>query len=397
MRAIESPTTRTWTGASNKTYAWNNTTYWNPKGIPGPNDDLIIPQGTCVVSNYLKVASITLSGNGSLRIANTASPRLEEAVLHVDNDISLSNTASLIVAPQNLTRHGVLTVGKNLTLRDTSSVRVSAGPLDDSQFTLANGAGFINVAEKIHLKDQSSLYPQSEYYTGGSVIIRAKAIEVDVGAQINAVGFGYRLVAGRDPMTLAPGAGFSYTTGGGYGGYGFAHDATYGNPYGFENSPVHPGSPRGNYKIGGNYGGGLIRIHAENIVLSGTLTASSADTTTSSGGGIWATASRKLAVSETAQLLVKGGTKVTGVGKEGGGGRIALGQKLSETQLASLAATGQVPENEGANKYDADKFLKKYPGVTIDVSPGDPWNAAEGYGTFTFLDATQGATLITIR
>ncbi len=161
---------------------------------------------------------------------------------------------------------------------------------------------------------------------------------------------------------------------------------------------MHPGGPRGDYNINDyGKGGGLVRIHTGLFILEGTITASSEDTSSSSGGGIWITASRKMTIAPSAKLLAKGGSKVTTVGREGGGGRIALGLKLTDNQLVSLAATGELPEHEPAKIYESEEFLERFPGVAIDVSPGDPWDAPEGFGTFRFLDSTKNGTVLLLR
>ena len=47
-------------------------------------------------------------------------------MLVVNSDLTMTNTASLIVAPQNYYRHGRLTVGGSLSLLGDNKLTVSA-------------------------------------------------------------------------------------------------------------------------------------------------------------------------------------------------------------------------------------------------------------------------------
>ena len=138
------------------------------------------------------------------------------------------------------------------------------------------------------------------------------------------LGNGFQRTSGRDPITLGPGCGVGHTTAAGYGGFGSGHNGTYGKTYGLVLTPIHPGSPSGDYQ-GGHPGGGLIRIHAAGKVeIAGRLDASARESDTSessaSGGGIWVTAGGRMTVLPGAVLKARGGYRCTGAGGPGGGG-----------------------------------------------------------------------------
>ena len=82
-----------------------------------------------------------------------------------------------------------------------------------NSFTVANGGAWET--------GTSVVYPISEGYTGGSVVFDvAGAFELGANAKFDATAAGFRRYDGRSPVTYAPGFGYSYTIGAGYGGYG---------------------------------------------------------------------------------------------------------------------------------------------------------------------------------
>ena len=94
-------------------------------------------------------------------------------------------------------------------------------------------------------------------------------------------------------------------------------------------------------------------------------------------------------------LSVRGGWKCTQYGKHGGGGRIAIGIRLSDAQVASLARTGGM---EGLARFDKTvDWLAAHPRVAIDLSDGEGTATGEHAGTFRVLDALSRATMLILR
>ncbi len=407
VRALAEPTTRTWNVTNAKTVKeWTDPTAWVPNGIPGTNDHIVIKgKGTMLASNYFECASLTLSESAAFKVANTASPLLEEAVLVVHGDLSMTNTAALLVAPRNYYRHGRLEVGGDINLDGANTLTVSAGPTNEVEFTHATGAGFVDIAGNLAVRGTSSIIPNCEPYTGGSVVFRVGGVLlVTTNAAFKANLNGFARVAGRIPVTHAPGWGYSYTIGAGYGGYGLVgqglSNVTYGRTYGFEYAPIHPGSPCGDYN-NNSHGGGAIRIHvAGKATIAGRLDASARDNditpSSASGGGLWLTTGGKLTVEPGAIIKARGGYKITGVGLAGGGGRIALGDYMSADMVAELAQTGAIAGWDMARRDKSALFLAEHPDVTVDVKGGE--NQVGVYeGTFRVLSGKTAGTLLILR
>ena len=397
VREIQAATARAWKGGTKE---WAVASNWEPAGLPGIRDAITVASGVCLVSNYFECASLSLSGSAAFRVANTASSLLEESMLVVNGDLKMTNTASLVVAPNNRYRHGRLHVAGNLTLDDANTLTVSAGPTNDTLFTYANGSGFVKVGGNFAIRGTSTVIPNSEKYTGGTVVFNVDGnLLLTTNASFKAVGNGFGRVAGAVPVTLGPGWGYSYTKGGGYGGFGVGYDATYGRTYGFPFAPIHPGSPAGSYTD--SPGGGLIRIHVgKSATIAGTLDArpkaKDSDASSASGGGIWVTAGRRLLIEPGAVLTARGGKRCTGVGAPGGGGRVALGRGLSPAMVDELSRTGGIMAWKDVTRRDISAvFLDTHPD-TVKVDSGED-NGGVYKGTFRFLDGRNNGACLIVR
>ena len=420
FRVREEPMPRTWVGG-NKRF-WLDPQGWKPAGnIPGLHDDVVITNGFCFASNYVEVASLTLGGNARLRIASTVEP------VNIDSDIflhdksyyeSLLGEAALVVHDKlSVTDHGQLGVGAigqryrsrvsvegDLALSGEAVMLVAGGELG-GDFTHATGSGSVDVSGELAVEGTSAFHVVSEGYTGGSVVFHVGRFHLAPEATIYADGYGYQHFTDRNPVALAPGYGISYHIGASHGGEG--NNCAF-PVYDFPNSPVEPGSPNGAYQPPYR-GGGVIRIHS-----SGTIHAEGAFLADGypkswfggpSGGSIWLTANH-LHIAPTAEFRVKGGPAYNNYRSQGGGGRIALGLCLSPEQIKSLSETGECPANGSLRILDLPAFLQRYPGVTVDLSPGDiladhnvrrPYTEEKAFGTFRFLDATQPAMMLMLR
>ncbi len=400
------PATFIWNGSDGD---WTTATNWNVGRVPTSGDSVVIPSGTCAVTNWVYVASIALSGTGRLNIGCAAKDRVDEVGGVITGDITLSDTSRLDVALPNGKRRGYLEIGGNLTLSDSAELHVAAGPADGLAYTFAKGCGFVTVGGTFAINDAATFVPCCDQYTGGGVVTTADRFTLAADASVEAVSLGYAWFADRNPNSYALGSptgtkGANGWYGASYGGQGDTYGGGTGirgnggiEPYGFANAPVHPGSHKYNDQQKDNdprAGGGNVRIHAARVALAGKIDVTTEDVVTSgapSGGGIWITAAQRLSVASTTQLLAKGGDSPKFGNANGGGGRIAFGLRLTDEEVAVLAATGELPAGSETAVGGEAEFLADYPETTISLDGGKANNDPEDQplevcrGTFRFL------------
>ena len=400
------PGTFVWIGGDGD---WADGANWDVGRVPTSGDAVVISSGTCSVSNWVCVGSIALSGTGRLNIGMDAKDGVDEVGGVIAGDIALSDSSRLDVALPNGNRRGRLKIGGDLTLTGSAQLHVAAGPVDGRDFTLAKGCGFVTVGGTFAINGAAKFVPCCDQYTGGGVVTTAEKFALAADASIEAVSLGYAWFADRDPTSCALGSptgakGTSGWYGASYGGQGDTYGGGSGirgnggvEPYGFANAPVHPGSHKYNDQQKNNdptAGGGNVRIHAARVALAGTIDVTTEAVRTSgapSGGGIWITASKRLDVGPTTQLLAKGGNSAQKFGNgNGGGGRIAFGLRLAEEEVSVLAATGELPSGSKAVVGDEEEFLADYPGTTVSLEGGQAANEPDEplevcRGTFRFL------------
>ena len=148
-----------------------------------------------------------------------------------------------------------------------------------------------------------------------------------------------------------------------------------------------------------------MRIHAGRVELAGKIDVSTekvASLGAPSGGGIWITSEGKLSVEPTTQFLAKGGNSATDFGNgNGGGGRIALGQRLPAVKVAELAEDGELPV--GCSVFELDDFLEVFPEVTVSLEGGHADNKPEDppmegcCGTFRYIIGPAPATVLMFK
>ena len=390
LRLAEAPTVRTWNG----TGVWTDPSVWTPKGnIPGPGDDVVIAGGSCSVSNYLAAKSLAVTG-GKLQVGAQGDVNAELAVA---GDVTLSGGATALGRVKTMTGHAALSAGGDLRLSNAATLTVCGGSIEGN-FTFASGASSVTVGGTFALGGTSVLYLESDYLTGGSVKTVAKAFELGTTAKVNASERGWRWIDGDTPPD-APGIGFSYNVAGSYGGVGGGNSA--GSAYGQKLAPIHPGSPNGNYSNGYKPAGGLVRIHARTMRVDGSVLA---DANTSqgyggaSGGGIWLTAD-SFAFGAAAKLSARGGGCSSAYGSNGGGGRIAVGWKLSDERLAALAETGTFVGLKTKRIGDRAAFCTTFnlPEEAVDVSSPRVGSQADHPGTFVFLNGRQPGLMLIVK
>ena len=171
-------------------------------------------------------------------------------------------------------------------------------------------------------------------------------------------------------------------------------------------APIHPGAANGNYQSNANYvsrGGGLVRIHAGEMSIAGQVLANAGSPGYTvnlfggaAGGGIWLTANA-FDFAATAVLSVKGGDTKYYSDSVGGGGRIAIGEGLLDSHIATLAATGECPglrkSATRTNEKSLAKFSSQHPGVIIIIESGDDkyGSTSDGNkGSFEFYTPSGG-------
>ena len=439
FRLAEAPTVRTWVGGKNQQHEWLNTNYWSPSNIPGLNDDVIIATGTVDVSNRIDVASLTVCGDARVRIGGVAKTHnqpylvcitdirarddeyqlksysetfLEEVGLVVGGDLVITNQGQISVGALNLPYSATVLVGGDMRLGDTAKVAIFATATND-MCTIATGTSWLTVSGTLSVEGTAHLYARCEQFTGAGVILRPNILRVAEGATLDARGAGFSWSGTRTPASDAPlssHGGGGHNTAGGYGGRGsgsgYGLDETWGLTYGNEYAPTLPGT-FGSFYSESYTGGGVLRIHANHATIAGTLNASAYDSAHYSGGaggGIWLTVSKTLDVAATAAFIAHGGIPSHPGGGIGGGGRIAIGVRLTEEQIAQLAASGTF---ENLAKRDATvEWRAANPLVTIDLAPGKKYDGSnppseadrpELYGTFRYLAIPPSGFVIYVR
>ena len=364
VRPAAEPTTRTWNG----TGVWTDAAKWSPAGnIPGPGDTVVIASGTCAVSNRLAAAALTVASGATLKVGAAGEVNGE---LAVSGDAALDGGKAYFGYDRTMPGHVRLSVGGDLTLNGAAELHVYGGPVEGG-FTFASGCSFVEVGGDLALNGTSVLAPYSDYLTGGSVKMTVGRLLVAAGAKVDASEKGFMWLDLTTPPTppAAPGIGFTFTAGATHGGKG-AQSKT--EPYGFELSPVMPGSPNGCHNdayVNCKRAGGLVRIHAREMSIEGAITANGSTTVNfggDSGGGIWLTADA-FSFGADSVLSAKGGFS-NYTYSYGGGGRIALGCKMSDEQLAALAESGSWRTYRPRKRKDEAAFRELFGNETMSIN-----------------------------
>ena len=222
----------------------------------------------------------------------------------------------------------------------SAELHVAAGPIEGAEFTFAKGCGFVTVHGTFAINGAAKFVPCCDQYTGGGIVTTADRFTLAAEASVEAVSLGYAWFADR--VTLA----------------------------------------------------GKIDVTTEAVRTAGAP----------SGGGIWITATTRLNVRPTTQLLAKGGNSAQKFGNgNGGGGRIAFGVWLTEEEVLMLAATGELPSGSKTVVGGEEEFLADYPGTTISIEGGQAANEPDEplevcCGSFRFLVGSKKShTVILLR
>ena len=398
--------------------AWTDAETWGGAGTPTLADDVSL--GGFTVTNALPVSlsakSLTLTGAAKLYLwgtgtSNTAqSPMaVEESgrgaafTLTVAEGVSLSGTSQMSLGGAEADFRPQLAVGGDLGLSGTASLAVYAGFVEGlDAASEQNTWGF--PASTNYYGDGALVSVGGDLTLGSGTWVHAFChcvygssprfdVAGDVSIAANA-GFNARERGWRAPN----GRGFFWTAnwsdghGGSHGGNGACQGSvkrTDGLAYGYAYAPFLPGSParrRGTITqfdaanlLGGQRGGGVIRIHARGAVsLDGTLDAGcglfDSGSGTAAGGSVWLTCA-SFTAGDAAAITVKGGNaKGSGTYGTGAGGRVAIMTNAPDDgQIADLYATGSCDSLLVVTTAVNDPA--QYPQPTlIDVSGGEPTN-----------------------
>lgn len=416
------------------TGVWSDPQNWDcgagvPGKVPTALDDVVLTNGTCVIDDSLDltVASLVVSNSAKLFIgcrgtsAQTADAIDTETTtpwaLRVTGAMSVVGTAQFAIGGRIGEAEAVLEAG-SLALSGSAAAAVYSGrrgPSDDPA-TFREGGAKVVVAGEMTLGGKSVLGLFCHPESGAPVVISAGTFTLGATAKVDADGNGFgRRAAYTAGGTWAPrffGPGYvlcGYTAnrnGASYGGEGggILSAGAESRVYGWAAAPFMPGSPAHNILTTDEryFGGGAVRIDARMLTINGTITACGADGKSStengggaSGGAIWLTGNR-IEIGSGAQLLAKGGNS-TGYEYScgGGGGRIAIGRKLTSDQIdrlyvGDLPVSVEVTPLSGLPEY-AGRFSVK--GGTAHQQ-ADRSGIAGTDGSAVFVNAKSGLVIM---
>ena len=374
-------------GSADKVYVgatdgdWDTASNWDPAGVPTVSDDVYIPAGKRVmVPLSANVHSLTVSNNAAVSVFGATSAYIASGTaassviasggsvggilgrmaadyttttqigLQSVGDVTLLGSGQLIVGGFAQACRTHVGVGGDLSLSGTAKMAVYAGPTNG--VSRAAGGGEVEVAGTATIGAGTTL--ELLCHIGKSGLSgRGSAVVLDFGDTV--VEAGGKIVSpvgssGYCEAACRPGAGSQYN-GAGHGGKGGKGGNTSVNvagakAYGNALAPLLPGS-YGREHV--SFGGGIVRLKTGALTLNGTISASATTTRTknwesggSSGGAVWITCD-SFSLGQSATLSADGCAGFNYNNKYcggGAGGRIALGVRLTDAQVASLEATG---------------------------------------------------------
>ncbi|HEX6642556.1 MAG TPA: Ig-like domain-containing protein, partial [Thermoanaerobaculia bacterium] len=216
---------------------------------------------------------------------------------------------------------------------------------------------------------------------------------LDLRGTIDISGQGYPGHTSYPGATL-PGNG----TGGSHMGIGGLWDGPLGSTYGSVYRPQELGAG-GEHPSDGRYGGGALRINANNFLISGLIRSngwSDGSGRGGAGGSIWVTTTK---ISGTGAIEANGGTNNF---SHGGGGAIAIEYSDATSNLPTLRArTGSGTGWQrfgGAGSIYVKGPQSTFGGLTVDNGGFDGQETQlPSLGSGTALSGTTGATLVTDR
>jgi len=404
FRVANAPTAVTWKGGDGD---WNDESNWQPANVPGRGDDVTVAAGTCRVDQCAFAGSLALSGAARMSATPVQSTTYRKNVMMaVTRDLTLDGAAGLCFGNTNAVANVYNTVAHDLSVGgDLSLAGASVLSLSGGRRTTAaeyrTGTARLTVGGNFSILGTAQYRPNSDGYYGGSV-------QATVGGRFT-LGAAARVDANRLGYGVgASGGGTGYgdlgKTAASHGGRGTtkasaeaAHvPATAAYDYAY--CPREPGQTSRHAGSGLVRGGGAVRIVANDMRIDGTLTAdggvrdgdpsSTAGGGASSGGTICLMARRDVRFGAAAVLSAKGASSATNpyLGASGGG-RVAVGERLTDAQYAALLASPAVLP--AGVVEDGTAYVAARPSFADAVAPGDAArDLAACWGSFTHLTGT---------
>jgi hypothetical protein len=292
---------------------WYTAANWNPDGVPGASDDVLIPAADVSVSASspaVQVRNLTI-GNG----VGAAGLRLSTGVVGALSVIVRTNSSLVFAGTQPV---------------NASALTVESGGLITHDGPLALSTAAVTIqAQTFDVQAGGSVSVSGKGFTGGAAV---------------ASGFGPGFGVGS--TNAADGAGHAQT-----GGIGGGSGNSGGTAYGSAQAPAQHGSGGGGALAPcyGGAGGGLIRIEASTWTLNGTVSADGTDGVSGclggggggSGGAVYASA---YYIVGAGTVSVRGGIGGNGTnfgGGGGSGGRTAVFVSgNNDSRITLLAASG---------------------------------------------------------
>ena len=284
-------------GAAAKAYVgeangdWSVAENWDPAGVPGAGDDVVIADMAVMLNGAATVASLTLEEGATLTVQ--AAPSASSALADLYANATVVNVA------------GALTVASGATLK-----------------------------------------PVCDPATGVAVFFKVGSFALEAGGRVNADDAGYAWQSGTAPSgatvsgsywTWAPDCSTGDANGASHGG-----KASSGNKktYGWKYAPHFAGSPSWwHYSDSHVPGGGVVAIWSSGAMsIAGVVSANAnrsgrkGSAITPSGGSVWL-AGGTVAVRADARVTANGSSSLKA---GGGGGRVSFAVGLSFAELASL-------------------------------------------------------------
>ena len=324
---------------------WGIAANWEPEQVPGAADDVVISKAKAKVYAPAGIAvnSLSVSGSGVELHLGDATARTPWTAA-VAGDLTVSGGAKLYAYAAALADTSVF------ANRDQAIAAIYAN------------ATVVTVGGTFSVSGGATVYPSNDPYTATPVIFQVGDFDLAADGSFDTKRLGWRWVqttpAGGAPAgatatanggyTFAFGVGSSYGIGAGHGGYGAFHNASFGLTYGTSFAPFLPGSHSGWYSAA-NWSkiiapGSIVVFAQGTAVLAGMMDASGEKREYGgcSGGSIWIAAGT-LSVSPQARLLAPAEPQLHQHYKGGGGGRIALVENVTRTEIDALAAASSLP------------------------------------------------------
>lgn len=427
---------------------WDDAANWSPEGVPTVGDNVLIPEGKRVdcPGGEIHAGAITISDGAALslygqtteanqriyfakvsaddnsvngrRAANLSGERTKPLEVMVLGDVRVFGSGELLVGGHFQQCWNDVTIGGDLQLEGSAKFDVYAGTITENTKAGVTAAmrrgGRVVVSGEMLLGSGTRVRsfchmgsPESGIVydgTGAAVFFDLGTLTVAQNAEfISPLGLSpYSTLdirsLGRPSSDNFGGAGHGGKGGGGASGTAVSGENG-GLTYGNEIAPILPGAfARTGYSVGG----GVIRIHAREMMLSGIIDASPSTVRfganyehgSAAAGSIWITLENEPEVTESGLFRAAGldGHLPSGfihnVGG-GGGGRIAVEVGLDAEEIAALYV-GETPEC-CETMYPLDAF---FPGA-VDVSGGQPGRDGDAgeAGTAVYSRKVTGDTI----